>query len=885
MADYETGKRPLSLSPGKYAMLKDADSGKIQLIVGPKNHSMTNSEIPVRFERRRGFVKCELDDAILNEVFAPEGHYIVLFNPSKDGTIPRAGSKPETDIELDIGRKVMIPGPMAFALWPGQMADVVRGHTLRSNEYLLIKIYNEEEARKNWLSAVVREAKTGDDDTTPALSSQLLQNIPVDLSVGKRYVVKGTEASFYMPPTGVSVEADNEGELVRSALTLEQLHSCILLGEGGDKRVEWGPAVVFPEPTERFLVDGKDNPIFNAVTLNDRSGIHVQVVSDYKDGKTAVERKQGEELWITGKDTQIYFPRPEHRVIRYDNQAKHFADNVTEGTGRYVQNIKDSVVKVVDGPRMLLCDPRWEIVVRRPLSSVQCELMYPGNYEAAKHNELLRGLSEKSPTTRSGAVSEGEFTRSRRSGKRQGIVEDTAGVMNYASVDSVRANSSYTASSGGMMEQATLGQASVPDALGVDVQLAGTFSQNRTMVLGDKYKGVPVIKPWPGFAVMKIDMAGNKEVVEGPATIKLKWTEELRALNLSTDTPKSAIDLLRTGYLQTKGNRVSDHVFVVSSDHVEVRFSLSFRVDFEGDTPEEKAKWFDTEDYIGLLTDHVRSVLMGVCKHTSGVDLYANGVDIVRNTILGIATDDKGRPGMFFEDNNMRIVDVEVLNVRIVDSAIREQLDGAQREAFAGQMKLERSQRNLDITMQQEAITRQMAAEKHVTEKHALSIEAEVIDVAQGLELKRIECQVQKHVDGLKIVEAENEKTAFRHNQQLSRDKSSADLALEARRLTQVLELEALEGRKDFEVARMNAAVPELTAALTALSNNETLTKVAEAMLIYERRTGVNAQELFEHILPGADIATAIKKKFAGTNGHTVKAPTSQVPPTSPHAS
>jgi major vault protein len=48
-----------------------------------------------------------------------------------------------------------VPGPATFALWPGQAAEVVEGHHLRSNQYLLVRVYNEDEARKNWSKAVV----------------------------------------------------------------------------------------------------------------------------------------------------------------------------------------------------------------------------------------------------------------------------------------------------------------------------------------------------------------------------------------------------------------------------------------------------------------------------------------------------------------------------------------------------------------------------------------------------------------------------------------------------------------------------------------------------------------------------------------------------------
>jgi major vault protein len=47
------------------------------------------------------------------------------------------------------------------------------------------------------------------------------------------------------------VVPDAAGVYVREAVTLERLEYCILLDEDGNKRFVQGPAVVFPEPTER----------------------------------------------------------------------------------------------------------------------------------------------------------------------------------------------------------------------------------------------------------------------------------------------------------------------------------------------------------------------------------------------------------------------------------------------------------------------------------------------------------------------------------------------------------------------------------------------------------------------------------------------------------
>ena len=111
---------------------------------------------------------------------------------------------------------------------------------------------------------------------------------------------------------------------MRDAVTLERLEYCILKDEDGNKRYVHGPTVVFPEPTESFIKDGNGHIKRNAIELSDISGVYVKVVADYKDDN-GKEHKAGEELFITGKDQMIYYPRPEHTFITYNGKVMHHA--------------------------------------------------------------------------------------------------------------------------------------------------------------------------------------------------------------------------------------------------------------------------------------------------------------------------------------------------------------------------------------------------------------------------------------------------------------------------------------------------------------------------------------------------------------------------------
>ena len=154
-------KRDLVLPPGSYAYMQDVTKGVVKTYSGPTVINPTAQERPVVFNAvTKRFEPCGLEQAVQQSAIAPEGFYLILKNPSVRGDHPPAGGvHPSPD--LTVGRKINIHGPCDFPLWPGQIVKLVQGHHLRSNQYLLVRVYNEEEARKNWGKAVIKPATDG----------------------------------------------------------------------------------------------------------------------------------------------------------------------------------------------------------------------------------------------------------------------------------------------------------------------------------------------------------------------------------------------------------------------------------------------------------------------------------------------------------------------------------------------------------------------------------------------------------------------------------------------------------------------------------------------------------------------------------------------------
>ncbi len=833
--DERGNKRDLVLAPGEYAYMQDVTKGVIKTYTGPTVINPTAQERPIRFDQvKKIFDPCGLEEAVQKAAIAPEGYYLILKNPSTvtggtRGDHPGAGGvHPSPDLE--IGRKINITGPCDFALWPGQMVKLVQGHHLRSNQYLLIRIYNEDEARKNWGKAIIKPAGG---EATPEATGSAIGRPPADLTVGKLLIIKGTDVSFYIPPTGVSVVPDENALYVRDALTLERLEYCILVDQNGKKRYERGPQVVFPEPTESFIV--KDNQRkFRALELNEIQGLHIKIIAPYEEAGRKF--KEGDELFITGRETAIYFPREEHSLVRYDGRDKHFAVAVPAGEGRYVMNRKTGEIRMTQGPAMLLPNPVNEVIIRRVLTEKECATWYPGNEEAATYNRSLRQLAQVAPTTRAGVVSEGDYERSQKRGGGPRSPAPAAQVAMEAS--SVSRDTA----------------AMVGDVL----ERGSTFTQPRSIVFNMKFDGVPSVNVWVGYAVLIVDKKGNRRVEHGPKSILLEYDETLEVIELATGQPKTTDKTIQTVYLRVLNNKVSDICEVETHDHVNVKLRYSLRVNFLG----EPNKWFEVENYVKFLTDHIRSVLKGGVKKHSIESFYVSAVDIIRDAILGKAPADKPgeRPGMRFAENGMLVTDVEVLDVSIEDERISALLGQAQHEAVESNITLLRANRNLEVTKKQEDIARQEAEAKTQTEKRKSELEIEVAGARLAVALAEVGATIREFDEKKKAAEARHRAIDVDHSAELARERSKALQGQEIQRGIQELRLAALKAEVEAVVQRFAAAQGGFSEALLALSNQETLAKIAEAMSVQSFIGGKTLTDVIDRIFAGTPLEGVLER-------------------------
>ena len=847
----DTQNRDLTLPPDSFMYMQNVGKGGlISVYRGPTVVNQTGQDQPVRYDpASRSYKPCGLEQAVQVCHRANEGDYVVLENPTEDGQFPSGAT--QQGRELKKGRKVIIPGPWSEALWPGQVATVIEGHRLRSNQYLVAIVYNADEAEKNWETGTVVKAQTestgGDGGDNPegkakgGDSASAKEHIkrglpkPETFSVGTRIVIKGSDVSFYIPCTGVEVLRDEQNKFVREAVTLEQLEYACLIDESGKKEYPKGPKVVFPRPTQVFETDSKSRRKFRPIELNNINGIHLKVTAAFKgpdiekDVTQEREFREGEELFVTGKTLQIYYPREELAIIEYgQGNRKHYSTAIPKGEGRYVINRETGEIRTVKGPKMLLADPRREIPVRRVLSIEECKLWYPGNAEAIAYNTDLAEAMAESPSGRSGVVSEGDY-RKRMARKMKGAGGPEA---------------SYLAASAGLEALQDFQQEETGDEGGAARNIVrGTkYTEPRTLTLNTKYDGVPKIEVWPGYAVLIVGSEGERKVVEGPQVVLLDYDQKLGFMELSTGKPKSTDKLFRTAYLCVQNNQVGDIVGFESKDHVKGKVKISLRVNFEAMSEEEKLKWFSVDNYVKYLTDHVRSIIAGMAKKKTIAEIKADYVNLVRDSILGAKPQTAGdgvsdslrtkRPGLSFDSNGMRVIEAEVLELTLDDATIAKLLDTAQHKVVSTNIEIDAAQKDLEALKLKEGIEQEKAKAVYETAKIKNDLlkqqQEDQIDllVAQiGVELKKLEGDKQK-------TEAKEAITDFAERKKLERAKAETDHqnAVDTQKLT--LKKDELEATTSSAVKRFEAAKDGLYEVLVSLGRDEMAAKLAEACTI-----------------------------------------------------
>lgn len=818
-------ERDLVLKTNEYAYVLDKTKGNISCVVGPFKMSLSTSDAIVCFnEKTKKFEEVVFGDAAMIFVSAPENWYVELKNPVKnpdpDNEYPVCGNS-NIPPKLDIGRKINIRGNVSFALYPGQMAKVIQGHRLHSNQYLLARVYDADVLMKSLEAERAKKApdaggqqtgtETGEGQN-PETGKEETAAVET-YTTGQILIIKGTDTPFYIPPTGIEVipiGGDGGKQYVRDAVTLERLEYCILKNEKGMKKYIHGDAVVFPEPDELFIRNndvasdkGSDKYKFKAIELSDTSGIYVKVISDYR-GTDGQMHYTGDELFITGKEQHIYYPCAEHAIIDYDGQIMNHAIAIPSGEGRYILGRKNGKIKLVTGPVMYLPDPREEVVVRRVLSRRECELWYPDNKDVLDHNSRIK--------------------------------EDVSENDDYL----VASNRKYSV------------------VTNQGFSRSNTYTKPRTITIDNKFDGAVSINVWTGYAVNVISKDGSRKVITGPTTYLMEYNESLETFKLSTGKPKTTDHMIEDVYLRVDNNKVSDIINVQTKDFVDVEVKVSYCIDF---LKAYKDKWFAVENYVKYMSDRQRSILKMEAKKYNIEEFYENATQIVREALLDGKNDNGEMKGRLFKENGMLVKDVEVLSVKIEED-VRDIMNDHQYDMVKKSLELTNADRSIEVAR------RLAEAEK---EKAMLAQETELYKIKMKKEIENARLKAEEEIARMKDLSEMAEKKAEKDLQEVIDAIHNAELA--RRKASDKQELETAKQRSELDVSRQKvytenmekifgAISEDLVAALTSNANANMLTAVATAMGPYAIAKDTSVADVTNLLLRGTPLDSILKPDF-----------------------
>ena len=841
----ETGtrERDLILAPNEYAYVQDNTKGEVLLYVGPCKVSMSNTERLVGFINGRFVVVSGENEGIQRFVEATTSQYVVLTNPAKDPNA-RHSKQSNPAVELLTGKKIVIPGPCSFPLWPGQVAQVINGHLLSEHEYLAVRVNdNCDVSDIPGLNPVSRAkiskaksaeqiaeqiAKSPEQTTEEIEKSAEAELIVTKLPIGSIIIVRGRDCKSFIPKTGLEVLPDKSGIYVRSGTILRDDEFCITQDPRGEKEYHFGPMIVFPKPPElklEVIPDEKNSLVRKGVALS--TGEYCVLVD-------AVGKKR----YCYGP--AVVFPKEETKEEFLINQKPCFSDarifrayELKLNQGLLVRVTGSHTVKE-GGATENQIPPGTYVAGQEIFIQGKCGFFFPSEYlEVVKEIAAI-------PIS----ANEGIYVRNIATGE----ITTVKGPVNL-----------------------------LPDPTKNEIvtrRLSPELEKLYQIDGRDPQKAVRIKIP-PSMAVL-VTSHEQRRVVEGPTYAILGYDEELEIMELSTGTPKNDKLLKLTCFLLTQGNKVSDIITGSTSDQVRLEISVSYRVSFSA---EAKEKWFNSKNYIVLLCEHLRSILRAVTKATPIDRMYKDGTTIVRDAILGVKVPDGNRKGKLFAENGMLVYDVEVLGITILDESVQEMLSNIETQVVTSdvrrreqrlllneqldtfklneekalaeaayaqakiEIELERKQRELEGERIKLDLSRQLQEERALTEKTLKDLEAEAELHRQGLLSKTTQVQNQT------AREAEELRRQF------------ALLALETGMLTRQAELDVHKAMEALEKAKMDLAKAnsEATTECSRIIVIGNADSAAKAMAIGEAAKADAKQRLSEIDLNDAKERAAVE--------------------------
>jgi major vault protein len=931
----EQRSRKIPVTDRQFLWVQDDDKGEVTLHVGPTMVSPTAADRVVIDDGEGGFREdlsskpqkmVELGDNQYAVLFNP-------LSEAEAGT-PNGRFRPGRNESRPLrnGTRQMIPGPASYYLRPGQRADVRDAHELASNQYLVVKVYGEVDRTAPYYEVTARSAaitrataeNLEDESLRPSGESK-----PVELKRGQLIVIRGLDTQFYIPPTGVDIVPDTSVDASGAAASAAVARQLLAqLGEPAPEPAKPAPAPASVREAEaagyaqmdRMAAEeqayGNEDDFAPLAKGAPRQQVPNAIVNQSARARhrKSAEAPQSQMASGPGLAAQapvappppadmlsLSSPALRRALEKEARQARLIRHAVVLGEKEYCviidadgkREIKVGPARVFPGPydtfmtvgsRNRVYDA-YELLPQRalwlrviaPISRDELTRKLPRGFKTEKDHYypgdelLLQGVSTffvpfneievLLPETGQAVVGndhERVFIEAIGIDQKSGIyVRDLA----TGEVRLVRGKQSYLVDPRKEVQITR----NVP-AADWNLWVAANEPHKRT--------NTPVTTPWalsiqvPNNTAVLITAASSRRVVEGPCVELLGYEESLYAMALSTGTPKQDSQLLRTCFLRTVGNRVSDVVVVETADFVKISVHVSYSVTFMA---EHKDRWFNHDNYIQVMVDHLRSLIRGRVRAMSLSSVWPQIHSMVRDTILGEKKEGQQRPGRVFSENGTIVTEVEVLSASIEAREVAELMQRVQTQSVTLQIGDRQAQEQLasaklhaeiDAQSQELAERAQQRASKLKELVRKLEHERAMAEMRESEMVYTMRQQLEnaRSEEELRARLAREAEAKMAELKQLADD---AQARATAQRLLSAVQLEELVARRDQELRLIQGQSAANVAERQAVQQGliEAMTALGDKLLMAETASNMNLVSLFK----GKDVGTILAEVLGGT--------------------
>jgi hypothetical protein len=201
-----------------------------------------------------------------------------------------------------------------------------------------------------------------------------------------------------------------------------------------------------------------------------------------------------------------------------------------------------------------------------------------------------------------------------------------------------------------------------------------------------------------------------------------------------------------------------------------------------------------------------------------------------------------------------------VLHVQVGDERIAALLNEAQRSAVEANIGLGKAEKDLLVTKRMEAIERERCEAKATTEQRKAELAADTIARELSLTLSRIAAEIDEKSKRLEAQRASDAVSDAAVTAALERAAKETAQSISFDKARQEIKKAGIEAETAAMVARLNAAQEGFSEALLALSNKETLTKVAEALSVQNMIGGRNFVEVVGKVFADTPLKQILEK-------------------------